>query len=597
MLFGGFLPYSYESDGTWQYNDTWLFDGHNWTPVDSPVNPPASLSSRAELLYDSADKAVLLMDTNLLTSTWEFANGTWRQVRPTGTVPTLNYSRGANPAFVDDASDGYVLLVNPGPCGRQICDTDFGFHGGAWRQLNISGTNPRVTSDEVLVFDGARNSVLMVGGYSGGSNNLTWSYHNGTWTHLHPATAPVVTYCIGAGTYDSALGGVLYASCQTIWLFSNGTWTNLGKNAVIPSRYGGSYMSNLFEDPANHGVGVLVPKGLWTYSAGSWRLMDDLQDQPYPTFDVPSVNNNELLVFDQKLNAPVTVEIHHRHTFTAVWAYTNGSWHEIAKEGIHLTGFGTIAYEPATGCLLTFGGGVIPDTHFSWDSYSNATWQWCGGSWTEQHWYNCTTFPQPMEDMEMTYDAADGHVVLFGGYGYLNASTYSMGNLNQTWEWSGHCWVPILTSSAPPAAASAGFSMAYDSTAACVLVFLDTTPSPTWCYSAKNWTQLSTIGGPAASSASGVALANDPTFGGVVLFAYSVLWGLANGTWTKLTPTSGLAPEPRQGESLIYDPAAKAVMMDWGTTSDSGAWRQVYISGSYSWQPVASGALGPWFWV
>ena len=53
------------------------------------------------------------------------------------------------------------------------------------------------------------------------------------------------------------------------------------------------------------------------------------------------------------------------------------------------------------------------------------TWTWDGSTWTKQH---PTTHPPGPEFAAMAYDAANGTVVLFGGFTSRPADTWTWGS-------------------------------------------------------------------------------------------------------------------------------------------------------------------------
>src|SRR5262249_46849491 len=62
--------------------------------------------------------------------------------------------------------------------------------------------------------------------------------------------------------------------------------------------------------------------------------------------------------------------------------------------------------------------------------------------------------PPARSYLAMTYDAASGKIIMFGGD---NGTTY----LNDTWTFDGFTWTQVAVSHSPPARAAA--QMAYDS--------------------------------------------------------------------------------------------------------------------------------------
>ena len=73
-----------------------------------------------------------------------------------------------------------------------------------------------------------------------------------------------------------------------------------------------------------------------------------------------------------------------------------------------------------------------------------------------------TTSPQPRSYLAMTYDAASGRVIIFGGF---DGTTY----LNDTWTFDGATWARVNAHPSPPARTNA--QIAYDAITQKVVLF------------------------------------------------------------------------------------------------------------------------------
>jgi hypothetical protein len=87
-----------------------------------------------------------------------------------------------------------------------------------------------------------------------------------------------------------------------------------------------------------------------------------------------------------------------------------------------------MAYDAATAELVLFGG--YGRCQHCADGFHADTWTWDGSDWTlAAH----SRYPEPRAYMQLTYDAADDRVVLFGG----RDNVYMYGD---TWTWSDAAW-------------------------------------------------------------------------------------------------------------------------------------------------------------
>ncbi len=112
-----------------------------------------------------------------------------------------------------------------------------------------------------------------------------------------------------------------------------------------------------------------------------------------------------------------------------------------------------MSYDAARGVTILFGGYD--------DAYDGETWEWDGNSWT----LSATTGPSPRTHSAMAYDAARGVTVLYGG-----TRTFGSGpvHYDDTWEWDGATWTQVTTTGTGP---REGHAMAYDSARAATVLF------------------------------------------------------------------------------------------------------------------------------
>lgn len=191
VLFGG---YSYGTPPANDLQDTWAFQGGNWTRICASCGPSAR--GGASLTFDSALDELLLFGGSTTSATgvtylndlWAFGGSSWAQVNDGSTLPAGR----ADAGFAYDPALGVVLLF--GGCGS-ICplgDT-WTFAGGTWTELSHGfGPSPRYAA--VMAYDGTSGTVILVGGCgeSGCTTPLddVWSYESGGWFALNGMSNP-----------------------------------------------------------------------------------------------------------------------------------------------------------------------------------------------------------------------------------------------------------------------------------------------------------------------------------------------------------------------------------------------------------------------
>ncbi len=182
--------------------------------------------------------------------------------------------------------------------------------------------------------------------------------------------------------------------------------------------------------------------------------------------------------------------------------------------------------------------------------------------WTELHPAN---HPTPRQDAGITYDAADGYVVLFGGNNGSGGTNPSCQGgvtccFNDTWIFQNGNWTRLTIPEPPPACNPA---MAYDPAEGYVVAYIGLTSpgvfpilNETWKFSHGTWTRIVT---PEPYVTGYYAAATyDPALRAVVLLGLDdqtgwQTWTFAQGTWSQLNTTQ--TPGESIGWSqLAYDP-------------------------------------------
>ena len=240
-----------------------------------------------------------------------------------------------------------------------------------------------------------------------------------------------------------------------------------------------------------------------------------------------------------------------------------------------------ITYDAAHGQIVLFGG-------FN-GSYLNDTWLFNGTTWTQA---NPAHSPSPRSNVEMVYDPATGNVVLFGGL--YNASI----RYNDTWVWDGTDWTQLSPGNIPTGRAST--SMVYDAATSKVVMFggLGASGTPlgdTWLWDGANWNQASPQSSPSARLSFGMAY--DAATSQVVLFgglnaSFSEMgdtWTWNGTNWTQQSPP--LSPGARDGVGMAYDPALGQVLLFGGESSESGP----FLNDTWEWNGTSWTTVPPGF--
>lgn len=207
------------------------------------------------------------------------------------------------------------------------------------------------------------------------------------------------------------------------------------------------------------------------------------------------------------------------------------------------------------------------------------------------------TPPPARSFASVTYDAADGYTLLFGGFNVSTGNPYA-----DTWILKSGQWSELSPTVSPPA--RRGGAIAYDARDGYVVLFggdqSGSMLSDTWKFSAGTWTDLTptTLNSTNSPSARFVAtMTYDAKDGYLLLFGGCVYvgclsqdgdtWRFSGGAWQPVSTTT--APSPRGGAALVWDPALPGVLLYGGSTSSSShsgeTW--AYLGGNWSKLSVA----------
>jgi hypothetical protein len=380
LLFGG---HTFDPLHTF-FDDTWVWDGQDWSPTESEVQPPARYGG--SMVFDPGLGRVLLFggwtDQSTLNDTWSWDGSEWRQESP----PTAPSGR-EHAAMAFDPARGEMLLFGGfvGNNGTYLGDTwTYGPPNGVgldWIELAPEHSPPGRTGHR-MVYDEARGELVLFGGAL--SSNVgaelqdTWVWDGEDWVEKAPANSPP-RRTRHAMAYDPVNGEVVV--------------------------FGGSQTGPLGDT--------------WVWDGETWH------EKSPPVSPSPRISAN--MEFDHRLGKVVlfggsTGTTRHQDT----WAWDGENWSQIPPNnppgGRSGAGF---AWDYDGGSLLLFGGldGALR---------RNDTWSWLGNGWTE---LSPAVQPPGRSHFPMASDPALGSVVIVGGIG-SGSGPSDLG----TWAWDAGNW-------------------------------------------------------------------------------------------------------------------------------------------------------------
>jgi PKD repeat protein len=366
-------------------------------------------------------------------------------------------------SFPNLSASGPASPPHPNAVGAAVSNTG----SATWTNLTGNVTGFPLPNGEypgsidgcagLLAFDARDNyTVYLAGGGWGWQDTLT--YRDGQWTNLTGIQGPPFgSYGCSQMAYDPALGGIVYipANGVTPWFFQAGAWsklttTNYTGGVSGGGGIGGEGSSVMMTYDSVDGY-LLASNGNQTWSLGSnltWTGVASLPQDYGFTYPYNGNTVQPMMTYDA-----------HDHYVLAInfggysYSYSGGTWANLSANGTNSpTEFGvgaalgnnsqgqSLAYDPTLSSVVLFGGMCYPNgqdgngcsgrlvanSPFGY----NATWVYQSGTWT-----NLThlVMPTPRAYAGMTYDAADGYMLLVGGE---NEMVGGVSTWQQTWAFS-----------------------------------------------------------------------------------------------------------------------------------------------------------------
>lgn len=211
VLFGGteVLP-----KGNVSVNDTWVWNGSNWTQKFPSLSPPAVESGA--MVYDSTQSQIVLFGgssshtstcVTFMNQTWVWNGATWTEKFPATPPP----ARGGHGLVYDSAHRQVVLFGGmPSQCmtnsfAPPTVDGDTWVWDGSNWTRKYPANSPPAREGPGIVYDSAENQIVLFGGDDGNGNLFgdTWVWNGDNWIQQFPAVSPPAR-SFPAMVYDAA---------------------------------------------------------------------------------------------------------------------------------------------------------------------------------------------------------------------------------------------------------------------------------------------------------------------------------------------------------------------------------------------------------
>jgi hypothetical protein len=430
-LFGGS-----NSVGT-ALNDTWAWDGTNWTFISLATTPPGPRRF-ASMSYDPVDGVLVLFagdtGTALLDDTWTLDEAGWSPQSPHNS-PSPRTSQGQ--AWDPDRQ----LTVMFG--GSDKSDT-WTWNGSNWT-VETTQASPPPRSYVNMVYDQQHADMVLFGGLNGSTtldDTETLGYvYTQNWMQVGNSDGGPLVANGSAVFQDSSagLGALLFGgsngtsvSAQT-WLWDGNQWSQEIINSPPPARQSAA----MAYDPVfglavlfggNSSVsGTTLLGDTWTFNGSSWNSFTSGGTPP-------SARENHAMAYDDVNHNTVLFGGYNGNYKADTWFWTTSGWSQLAPSVLAPSARANhgMVFDAARGQITLFGG-------YNGTAYSSETWVWNGSAWTK---LTPLHSPSARSNFSMVYDSIHGRVLLFGGVG-------AGGQVSDTWSWDGVDWTSLSPVSTP----------------------------------------------------------------------------------------------------------------------------------------------------
>jgi hypothetical protein len=481
VLFGG-TSVSADGKTTINYSDTWEFDGTTWT--QKAATGPSVL--KPTLVYDPVNDRIVMMATDtkeaVLMYTYDRGAATWTQLTP-AKLPDCS----ADAQMVYQTHDNTVVLFGGVCTTSPITGATWEFDGTTWSQASAA-LDPDRTAAEALAYDALRQETVMFGGTLafGNPTGVTHLYHDHVWASPPAGKTPAPRSLFSFVSNPDAnlvwlYGGMNDSSLGTeFWSYQNGTWSTLPLDNG-PTACGTPNAS--YDTDRKKLVVFCSDSSTFEWDGNAWKSFSAAKTWP------PS-RNWSAMTYDASIKKTVmfggfgTVDY-----IGETWVWDGTTWTRVKRNPPPSRALTSIWFDPTLKKTVIFGG-IGRRTSDDRIERFNDMWSFDGSGWTQLK--NVTNAPAARYGAQTAIDPRTNKVLLFGGLVLqVNGATQDQKYSNDFWSWDGSTWTQVNPTGATPPARENG-ALAYDPSSGQIVLFAGYSGfylSDLWTLDAKNtWT-------------------------------------------------------------------------------------------------------------
>ncbi len=302
----------------------------------------------------------------------------------------------------------FLALVKAAPTSAQ---SDMSQLAVTWKQLDVPGPSHPAGN---LVYDAARNVVIMFGGWSwqGSKNppsNDTWVWDGTSWQLQHTSMSPPPQEGSGSMAYDASRQQVVFyggLGRDETWTWDGNTWTQQHP----ASSPGGArdYAAMAYDDISGtvilFGGGYGLKGDTWSWDGTNWnQLTPTTSPQPRLHAQLAAAGPHQGLVLYGGCCRVSEKQVMDDHWFDT-WTWDGGTWHEETSLPAPRVNPG-LGYVPAANGTLLYGGDsqrTVPPGRLEQQPATGDAWLWTAEGWKQQATYAPLSEPLSMKNSVVT---------------------------------------------------------------------------------------------------------------------------------------------------------------------------------------------------
>lgn len=184
------------------YGDTWTWDGSEWTPIATPIASPGPRGHHT-MVYDRRRGVIVMYGGRAATSVvlddhWEWDGQIWHEVPPSGPRPSAR----SEYAMVYDPAREQVILFGGLTMAAELQSDVWTYDGTRWQQIVVGGLQPPGMYLQHAAFHEPTRSLVVGGGIRAYGPGDTWIFPERSDRPVSPAVQ--LSFDWGAASVDAS---------------------------------------------------------------------------------------------------------------------------------------------------------------------------------------------------------------------------------------------------------------------------------------------------------------------------------------------------------------------------------------------------------